>query len=294
MKTRESFDNYFNDINPELFNLYPEKFEEYLKKEWSDKVKFHEKVNHLSNYPLTLVSTKDNLNQQYLNKLTKKNCYWYIKKKTGSYGRSITITKNPISFFGSLIRTMDINNYIIQKEIISDDFEGRKYDYRIYLLIIKRNNKIEYYFYNEYVIRFCYKKIDNDKRDIYNSITNHHIYSLQKLDKNFYCFNKEFKKNHYEKIESLNKSFIDIFSKYEKDFIDLINENEYRILGMDYMVEKDTNKLFILELNTIPGVYYPDVEEDFFIRYNNFHKKLVVELNNLINYGKSDKWLKIS
>lgn len=289
MKTKESFDNYYQDINPELFNLFPKDFEDYLRKEWSDKVEFHKKVNNLSNYPLTVISTKTNLHHSFLSKLAKKNCYWFIKKKDGSYGRSITITKNPISFFGSLIRTSDINKYVIQKEIISDTLEDRKYDYRIYLLIIKKDNKINYYYYEDYVIRFCYKQV-SEKKDLLNSITNHHIYSLQKLDSKFYCFNNEFKKDHMVKIKELNKEFIILFSKYENDFKDLLKENEFRILGMDYMVEKSTDKLFILELNTMPGVYYPDVKEDFFIKYNNFHKNIVLELNNLIHNKFSNKW----
>ena len=35
--TKESFDNYFNKINVNLYSGYPDKLEEYLKKEWSDK-----------------------------------------------------------------------------------------------------------------------------------------------------------------------------------------------------------------------------------------------------------------
>jgi len=293
--TKESFDNYYEEINSELYNLFPKDFENYLRTEWSDKVKFHKKISNLSNYPLTVISTIQNLQISFLEKLGKKGCYWYIKKKNGSYGRNITITKNPITFFGSLIRTSDINNYVIQKEILSDNYKGKKYDYRVYLLIIKINGKINYYYYDDYIVRFCYEKEDEAKpRNVYNSITNHHIYSLQKLDRNFYCFNKDFEKNHQEKIVNLNESFITLFSLHEKDFINLLKDNEFRILGMDYLVEKNSNKLFILEMNTVPGVFYSNSEEDFFIKYNNFHKVLICDLNNLIFNNKSEKWIKIS
>jgi hypothetical protein len=297
--TKESFDNYFETINQELYLGYPEKLEEYLRKEWSDKWKFHQKINKLDNYPLTILGTLENLKKENLEKLSKKNCYWYIKQKDGSFGRQIKITKNPLSFFGELVLTNKINQYIIQKEIITDDFNNRKYDYRIYLLILKRNNNIEYYYYKKYVIRFAYKENDNDndKRDIYNSITNHHIYSLQKLDENFYKINDEFEKNHEKDIINLNLKFITILKSYQEDFEDLLENNQFRILGMDYLVEKLTNKLYILELNTKPGVFYKDVIEDFFIKYNKFHENLVMNLNDVIfnnNLNLENNWIKIN
>jgi len=98
-----------------------------------------------------------------------------------------------------------------------------------------------------------------------------------------------------QKIEDfiLNEKFINLFKNYQKDFEDLLENNQFRILGMDYLVEKLTNKLFILELNTKPGVFYSNVEEEFFIKYNNFHENIIIDLNNLILEKYQENWLKI-
>ena len=247
----------------------------------------------MENYPLTILGSLENLQKENLEKLSKKNCYWYIKQKDGSFGRQITITKKPITFFGEKVLTNKINQYVIQKEIITDDYKNRKYDYRIYLLIIKQNDEIKYYYYKKYIVRFAFKEQDDITKDIYNSITNHHIYSLQKLDENFYQFNENFEKHHETEIYQLNEKFINLFKNYQKDFEDLLENNQFRILGMDYLVEKLTNKLFILELNTKPGVFYSNVEEEFFIKYNNFHENIIIDLNNLILEKYQENWLKI-
>ena len=284
--SKESFDNYYNDVNSEFFNYYPEELESYLRKEWSDKWMFHKRMCDFDNYPLTLLGTIENLKESRLEKLSKKGCYWYIKKRDGSYGRSICITKNPLSFFGGKLLASKVNSYLIQKEIKSELHNGRKYDYRIYIMLLRRGEKIEYYYYKRYVVRFCYKGLD-EKRDIYNSITNHHIYSLLKLDENFYELSDKFDKDN-EKIESLNESFINRLREYEYEYKDMMCINSFRILGLDYMVESKTDKIYILELNTIPGVYYGGVEDEFFKRYNNFHMEIIKDLDKLFRGEKND------
>ena len=133
--TLESFDNYFNIINSDLYNGYSEKLVSYFNKKFGDKWNFHLIFNKEKYYPLTYLGTKENILK--ISENNNKN-RWYIKKRDGSYGRNITITDNPKNFFNKNIKS---NDFIIQKEIKPDIVNKRKYDYRIYFLILKKNNK---------------------------------------------------------------------------------------------------------------------------------------------------------
>lgn len=275
--TPESFDNYFNKINKNLYLSYSKDFIDYFKNKFGDKWNCHLIFENEKYYPFTLLGSREViLNLENL----PKNKYYYIKKRDGSYGRSITITKNPRNFFINSILVS--NSYIIQREIESMLYNNRKFDYRIYLLILKKDNKIMYGYYKKYVIRNCVNELINET-DKYCKITNHHVYSLKNLDENFYILDEDFEIKHHEKIYKLNEKVLYKIKEYEKEYYDMLKNNQFRILGVDYLVEKNTNKLYLLELNITPGVYYPDVKEDFFIKYNNFHENIIKDLNDIIN-----------
>lgn len=287
-KTRESFDNYYDEINKDLYDGYNEKLENYLNEEYGDKWNFHIKFVNESYYPLTILGSK-----KELEKLKKENekYRYYVKEKNGSYGRDIVITRNPYNFFKN---SDQLNRYVIQREIKSDLCNKRKYDYRIYVLMLRKGDEMCYYYYKKYVIRNCLEEYDEKSLGKYSNITNHHIYSLKKLDKNFYVLNEDFERDDSSKIERLNKKIIKKLKKDDKFYMLMINNN-FRILGLDYVVEKDTRKLYVLEINTKPGVYYPDVKEDYMIKYNNFHKNIVRDLNNILIDNKSceNNWIKV-
>ena len=281
--TKESFDNYFNQVNLDLHKGYSEKFVEYLFEEFGDKWNFHIKFENEKYYPFTLLG-----NQETIYSLIDlpNNVYYYIKKRDGSYGRQIHITKNPNDFFKV---NKEKNQYIIQKEIESELYNERKFDYRIYLLILKKDNKIRYGYYKKYVIRNCVNKFVNNS-DKYSKITNHHIYSLDGLDDNFYVLNEDFGLDHKSKIYLLNGRVLRKIREEEDKFYNLLEENQFRILGVDYMVEKSTNKLYLIEINITPGVYYEGKDEEFFEKYNRFHLEMVNSLNNLIYKDRSDEY----
>jgi len=282
--TKESFDNYFDEIDSELHNGYSRDLVEYLNKTFGDKWNFNLIFGTEKYIPFTLLGTFENIKK--LVNLPLNN--YYIKKRDGSYGRQITITKTPSLFFKN--PRLKENDYVIQKEINTDLNNKRKYDYRIYLLILKKDNRVKYGYYRKYVIRNSYNEIDSSNNK-FSKITNHHIYSLQELDKNFYTLSDDFEKNHSVKIESLNKKVLSKLGEFESEFISKMSNNQFRILGVDYIVEKQTNKLFMLELNVTPGVFYADKTQDYFIRYNNFHKEIVEGLSNLLHNNDVEDWI---
>lgn len=282
--TKESFDNYYDEVNRDLHNGYSKGFVEYLNITFGDKWNFHLIFEKEKYYPFTILGTLSNIKN--LGNLPRSN--YYIKKRDGSYGRNIEITDNPKKFFNQY--GLKENDYVIQKEINTDLNKNRKYDYRIYLLILKKNDRIIYGYYKKYVIRNSYSEYD-DKNSIYSKITNHHIYSLQELDEHFYNLSEDFEKNHVDKIESLNKRVLEKIKEYESEFFSKLGNNQFRILGVDYLVEKLTNKLFILEINITPGVFYLNKTQDYFIKYNNFHKYIIDDLNNLILDNCNENWI---
>lgn len=274
-KTRESFDNYFNEINLDLYNGYSKEFVKYLFKEFGDKWEFHLKFESEKYYPLTLLGNQESIKN--IHNLPD-NVYYYIKKRDGSYGRQISITKSPHSFFKN---NKEKNQYVIQKEIESYLYKNRKFDYRIYLIILKIDGKIKYGYYKKYVIRNCVRDMNN-KNIKYRKLTNHHIYSLEGLDKDFYIFNDDFEIDHSKKINKLNVRVLNKIREYENDFYNLLDNKQFRILGVDYIPERDTEKLYLLEINITPGVFYSNVREKFFIDYNDFHKQMVKDLNEVV------------
>lgn len=274
--TLESFDNYFDKINLNLHNGYSKEFVDYIKKTLGDKWNFYNLFMREKYIPFTLLGTQNNIVK--LDKLPKNN--YYIKKRNGSYGRQITITKHPIVFFKQY--GLKENSYIIQREINTDTYKNRKYDYRIYLLILKKNNKINYGYYKKYIVRNSFSELDKSNSK-FSKITNHHIYSLQELDENFYILSDEFEKDHKTKIEKLNLRVINKLKCLETNFDSLLKNNQFRILGLDYLVEKLTNKIYLLEINTTPGVYYKNNTKNFILKYNKFHELIVKNLNELIN-----------
>ncbi|ADO67342.1 putative tubulin-tyrosine ligase family protein [Cafeteria roenbergensis virus] len=284
--TKESFDNYYNEINMLLYNGYSLKFVEYLKNKFGDKCNFHLIFQRENYYPLTFIGSIKNINS--FNNLPSSN--YYIKKRNGSYGKNITITTNPNRFFNQY--GIKENDYVVQKEIDTDLYKNKKYDYRVYLLILKINNKIKYGYYTKYVIRNSLYEFNNTN-DIYSKLTNHHIYSLKELDKNFYILSDEFKKTHENKIKILNERVLNKIKDYEDEFKSLLNNHNFRILGVDYVAEKLTNKLFILELNATPGVYYKNQTKDYLKKYNNFHKNIIEDLNNLLynTNSQDNNWI---
>lgn len=287
-ETKESFDNYYKEVNKDLYEGYNEKFYKYLEKEFGDKWKFHLKFFNESYYPETILGTYKNILG-----LKDKNFddNYYVKDRYGSFGRNIKITKSPYNFF----RNKQVNRYVIQKEIKSMINNKKKFDYRIYFLLLKRNNVIEYYYYDKYVIRNCADNYDEKSLDFFSNITNHHMYSLRKLDSNFYKLNEDFELDHSELIKEINFSVLKKMMEYKNDYVNIVKNGDFRILGIDYVVEKDTRKLYVLEINTKPGVYYPDVKEDYMIKYNNFHKKIVSDLNNILidNRFYKNNWIKV-
>lgn len=273
--TKESFDNYYNDVNINLHKCYPEKFVNYLLREFGDKWEFHLKFESEKYYPFTLLGNVETIKN--LGNLPN-NVYYYIKKRNGSYGRQIQITKNPSEFFR---KNLERNMYVIQREIDSMIYNNRKFDYRVYLIIYKREGEIRYGYYNRYVIRNCVNEYSNNS-DIYCKLTNHHIYSLRGLDENFYILDSDFGLDHKSKINRLSKRVLRKIKEYEDNFYDLLDDNNFRILGVDYIVERNTSKLFLLEINITSGVYYENVLDEFYKKYNNFHLKMVMDLNELI------------
>ena len=85
-------------------------------------------------------------------KNTKDNKYWFCKPPGRSSGKGIIITKNPSELYDKSTKS---NIYILEKEIEPYLLKNRKFDFRIHLLFLWKDNNLEVYFPKNFIARFA-------------------------------------------------------------------------------------------------------------------------------------------
>jgi len=187
------------------------------------------------------------------------NKKYLLKPASESGGKGIKIVEN--------IKEIPINHFL--QEIIEPDFiEGKKYDLRVYLLIIKYNNKKYYYLSTDGKIRISLNnyKIDDAKSVIINS---------SQINKDSNIFHQQLKWS-YLKDYNFNE-----IEKITADFISLLNidnvNNIFNIYGLDF-IKDINNKYYLLEINNLPNFYHPNDSKDIKEMKTNINQ----EINNIL------------
>ena len=175
---------------------------------------------------------------------TDPNQLYFVKKRnsTGSKGVSIVKYKN--------MKNADLKNTVIQENIMNPDlYEGRRYKIRMYVAIYNK----QVYFYNNGLstvsaVPFVYNLDVID--DSY--ITKMNII-YQSNDIKWFDLNSQ--ANRDAIFDNMVLSLKD-FEKMYKEEISKIDNNEFAVLGFDYIVDADCN-VQIIEINHRSNYQHP-------------------------------------
>ncbi len=193
---------------------------------------------------------------------------WLLKPSNLNRGRNIILCENlnKIEKEINIIKKNKQFQYLLLQKYIENVllYNKRKFDIRIWVLIIFINNKIECFYFKEGHLKSSTENYNLNDNNIYIHLTN---YSIQKYSNNFSKFEigneisfKEFQNILGEKINFKTKILpniikiikISIYSVINK--FKLINRNYcFEIFGYDFIL--DTNYVpYLLEINTNPGL----------------------------------------
>ena len=163
----------------------------------------------------------------------------YIKKDGSTSSRHVFVTK--YSKINEMISNLhDVRDYIIQKSMQNPDlYEGKRYKIRVHVILHDKN---------VYLHRKCFATVSKIKydptTDDNNTIREMNVIYQANTEK-FILFNEL---DDYEKIENCIINALHDFKKYYQEEINTIDENEFSILGFDFVVDRDKN-VNIIEIN---------------------------------------------
>ena len=193
---------------------------------------------------------------------------WLLKPSNLNRGRNIILCENlnKIEKEINIIKKNKQFQYLLLQKYIENVllYNKRKFDIRIWVLVVFINNKIECFYFKEGHLKSSTENYNLNDNNIYIHLTN---YSIQKYNDNFSKFEigneisfKEFQNILGEKINFKTKilpniikiikiSINSVINKFK-----LINRNYcFEIFGYDFIL--DTNYVpYLLEINTNPGL----------------------------------------
>jgi hypothetical protein len=220
--------------------------------------------NNLSYHPKTCVCSKGKLETP----LPYEEDVYFVKNTSDvSYGGKGIEIFNNTKDVKKYVKSHPEYNYVIQKNIKNPLlYDGRKGDFRFYLLLTLVEGKLNVFIYKDGFLKQAPGKYDPSTIDRTIMLTNNTQRGKEKsLDNKLIS---ELPDNHI--ITSKSRSVLKDFSLRLKDLIDKTVEDKSKlqlhILGPDLLFDKDY-KPYLLELNIINPAYM--------LRNNNFKIKLL-------------------
>lgn len=219
-----------------------------------------------------------------LDNLIKDNLNLYILKKNIQRQEGIIITNN-IKFIID-----NKNNYVVAQELLQNPLlvNGRKINMRVYLLIIIKNNNINFYIYNN---GFIYYSLEKWKK---NSISKEVNITTGYIDRKIYEENPLTHEDLYNFLGDSNsiklkQSILNLFKTVKESYkTKLISENKlnnityFNIFGCDIAPDNDLN-VKLIEINKGPDLSYKD-KRDENVKYNLLKDCIdIVYVGNLYN-----------
>jgi hypothetical protein len=206
---------------------------------------------------------------------------YYILKNEKQRQEGIRLTKNINEIIHYKKNGYNFVQKYIQNPLLYNNY---KLNFRIYLVIIHKNDNINSYVYNDVIITYAREQYDKNNINFNNTISS--FYTCKKLyDDGFPILLSQLKqelnlpwnsmmKKTNKKIKLVVDSVSDKILEYKKNIM------TFQLFGIDVMFDTDLNPL-ILEINVGPGMT-PYNEYDKKMRMNLMHN--IIELsNNKIN-----------
>jgi hypothetical protein len=191
--------------------------------------------------------------------------YYYCKPKFGCQSKNISVCRGKEFVVNQKLEYP----FIIQDEIDSKLDNGRKIDYRIFVLYVKKDNKILSYYTPHLLRRVCVDTVTS------------------RSPKSFFSFGDDCSNSI---VENNSKQLIDCLKDAQKLIIPKFdsknyNEIEYFISGYD-IIEDINNKFWIMEINWDPNFFHYDCEKIY-------HKKIFEDIINHIKTQKFNYFLEL-
>ena len=224
----------YDDFNPNLK----------LKKEWEKEIK-NIKIFHVATRGKTLnMDSKISFHkvmhesiytpESYLklDEIKDNKSLYFVKSDGGTGGKGVNIYN-----YESLMKA-NTNNCVIQKNINNPDLYDNK-RYKIRQLVLLHNK-------NVYIHKYSWFSRSNIN---YEDISNNNLRKMHVIyQKGDTIFEVNTKLENYELIYNNIKLAVKDFKKYYLNKIDNINDNEFVILGFDFIVD-DKKNVQIIEIN---------------------------------------------
>ena len=174
---------------------------------------------------------------------------WFLKPSNGYGGTGIEVL-DKIEDYKKYVKSN--RKYIVQKEIIPKLINGRKFDLRMYMVIVFQRG-INYFFLNQNgFTRICNAPYTQGKRDKKSNITNVcfgvDTMDIESLRKNYLLINGlDF---YSEAMPRINQMMTLVATEINNDFHH--KTTGFTFIGLDIILDQDNNP-YILELNNKVG-----------------------------------------
>jgi len=210
------------------------------------------------------------------------NKRYFLKPEQGSQGKGIEIIEN-LNEIESIPE-----NYLIQEEIIPDLHYQKKYDIRIYFLLIHYQNQYFSFISTDGKVRIC-------SEDYLNNSKSGNITNSSQIKKNSNNFHQQMKwsslETHQNDIKITKEIFHDVFMELKKHFGKKYHhQNTFNLYGVD-IIKDNTGKFFILEFNSNPNYFHPNdskeiikMKEEILENSEKILENIIYQETNQINY----------
>ena len=219
-------------------------------------------------YPKSILINKSEMGKKkFVNRVKKfmNNENAVMKKSLSTEGNDVFLVKS----VDDIIKNIGDTVYVLQKEIDPALYNGKKFDFRIYLVYIKEDERYNVYSVPNGFVRICPLPFVKNDPDCFltnvnqmpeNTVKRDHVIFYRDFLK-MYC--EQIGKDAYELEEEIYTVVQNIAIKH-LNFIQSQNikffedkkiepKCQFWVLGLDIILDKD-NKPYLLELNGEPGL----------------------------------------
>ena len=250
-ESTEEKDNYF--VSTSRNNCkYCVEFRNFKGVDFFNKILTTHKLKNCEHYPKSfIIRDEKSFKKQKLDG----NYYYYCKPKYGAQCRNISVLQGKETVID---KGLDNYPYIIQQEIEPELEDGKKVDYRTFVLYVKQDNMIKVFYSPHHLKRIC--------GDDYENRTEESFFSIGENTR------QEVVENTSEQLEQCLKSA----QKYilPKFTSENASDLEFFLTGFDLI--KDRNgKFWIMEVNSDPNFFHYDCE-------TKFHQKIFRDITESI------------
>jgi hypothetical protein len=243
-------DNYYI-TSSRISGKYCIEFRNFKGVDFFNKLETTKKLQDCDYYPPSLIVKKE---RDWNILELEDDMYYYCKPKYGSQSKNISVCVGKEFVINQKLEYP----FIVQDEIDSKLDNGRKVDYRVFVLYVKKDNKISAYYSPNLLRRVCVDTVES------------------RSPKSFFSFGDDSSKSI---VENKGNELFECLKDAQKYIIPKFNstnysEIEYFITGYD-VIEDQYNKFWIMEINWDPNFFHYDCEKKF-------HKKIFEDIINHI------------